>query len=121
MTPLGAMWLTHGNYFINGGASQRERLLNQFRDHLKNNYWKYDHGWLVMYPEGSRYYLIRESNARYAKKNGLKQFRHCALPRSGGAHAVFDVAGKCDGRFNRELCYSKIYNCFIVDQNFTHQ
>lgn len=52
MTPLGAMWLTHGNYFINGGASKRERLLKQFREHLKDNYWKFDHRWIVMYPEG---------------------------------------------------------------------
>ncbi|VDM39853.1 unnamed protein product [Toxocara canis] len=103
ITPLGAMWLTHGNYFINGGAAQRERLLSQFREHLKNNYWKYDHRWLVIYPEGSRLFLIRESNARYAKKNGLKIFKNCALPRSSGVHAVFEVAGKRDDSIDKEM------------------
>uniref|UniRef100_A0A915A811 Phospholipid/glycerol acyltransferase domain-containing protein n=1 Tax=Parascaris univalens TaxID=6257 RepID=A0A915A811_PARUN len=103
MTPLGAMWLTHGNYFINGGASQRERLLKQFREHLKDNYWKFDHRWIVMYPEGSRLYLIRESNARYAKRIGEKVFRNCALPRSSGAHAVFEIAGKSYDNNNMEL------------------
>lgn len=93
-TPLGLMWLSHGNYFINGGASKRERILKEFKVHLKNNYWKYEHGWIVMYPEGSRLFLIKESSARFATRLGLKPLQHCALPRTGAAHAILDLAGK---------------------------
>lgn len=94
LTPLGLMWLSHGNYFINGGASKRERILKEFKTHLKTNYWKYEHGWIVMYPEGSRLFLIKESSARFAERMGLKPLQHCALPRTGAAHAILDLAGK---------------------------
>lgn len=46
------MWLAHGNFFINGGASKRERMLCDFKNHLLKRYWKNDYGWVVMYPEG---------------------------------------------------------------------
>ncbi|MFH4976601.1 hypothetical protein AB6A40_003310 [Gnathostoma spinigerum] len=97
MTTLGVMWLVHGNFFINGGASRRKQVLEEFKVYLTNNYWKYDYRWIVMYPEGSRLYLIKESNAKYAAKTGQPIFKHCALPRSGAAHAVLDVAGKARG------------------------
>uniref|UniRef100_A0A0N5AYA5 PlsC domain-containing protein n=1 Tax=Syphacia muris TaxID=451379 RepID=A0A0N5AYA5_9BILA len=97
MTPLGFMWLTHGNFFINGGASKRAGVLETFRKHLINNYWKYDHKWIVMYPEGSRLFLIRDSNAKYAAKLGLEPLKHCALPRTGAAKVILDVAGKKQG------------------------
>jgi hypothetical protein len=50
------MWLTHGNYFINGGAGKRASAIQSFREHLEKKYWKYDYGWIVMYPEGSDFY-----------------------------------------------------------------
>lgn len=96
MTPLGFMWLTHGNFFINGGAAKRARVLENFKEHLKTNYWKYEHNWVVMYPEGSRLYLIKRSSAQFANRLGLKPLEHCALPRSGAAHAILDIAGKLE-------------------------
>lgn len=43
---------------------------------------------------GSRLYLIRDAEVKFAEKNGFKPFVHCAHPRTGAAHAVLDVAGK---------------------------
>jgi hypothetical protein len=86
------MWTTHGNFFINGGA--RALVLKEFREHLKALYWKFGYGFVVMYPEGSRLYLIKESEKRFAEKNNLSAFKHCAHPRSGAAHSTILVAGK---------------------------
>uniref|UniRef100_A0A915PUU7 Phospholipid/glycerol acyltransferase domain-containing protein n=1 Tax=Setaria digitata TaxID=48799 RepID=A0A915PUU7_9BILA len=91
MTPLGVMWIIHGNYFVDGGAAKRNQMIEDFKIHLKRNYWKYDHRWIIMYPEGARLYRIKESNARYAAREGYKIYRHCALPRSGAAHAAIEV------------------------------
>uniref|UniRef100_A0A7E4VI63 PlsC domain-containing protein n=1 Tax=Panagrellus redivivus TaxID=6233 RepID=A0A7E4VI63_PANRE len=95
-TPLGVMWTTHGNFFINGGAAMRDRVLKSFREHLAKYYWRHDFGWVVMYPEGSRLFLIKDSEQRFAAKNGIAPFKHCAHPRTGAAHAVLDVAGPSD-------------------------
>uniref|UniRef100_A0AC34QN90 Phospholipid/glycerol acyltransferase domain-containing protein n=1 Tax=Panagrolaimus sp. JU765 TaxID=591449 RepID=A0AC34QN90_9BILA len=95
-TPLGVMWTAHGNFFINGGATKRASVLNKFRQHLRDYYWKHDFGWVVMYPEGSRLYLIRNSELKFAEKHGIEPFVNCAHPRSGAAHAVLDVCGPKD-------------------------
>ncbi|VDN54211.1 unnamed protein product [Dracunculus medinensis] len=92
LTPLGAMWLIHGNFFINGGSSKREKQLNDFKEHLRKYYWKHDYGWLIMYPEGSRLFLIKENNKRFAEKIGHKVYKHCALPRVGAAHAALGIS-----------------------------
>ena len=92
------MWTAHGNFFVNGGAAKRESLLGKFRDHLCKYFMKYNYGWVVMYPEGSRLFLIKESAARFAEKLGLKQLNHCAHPRTGAAHAVMDVMAPKKGR-----------------------
>ncbi|VDL69403.1 unnamed protein product [Nippostrongylus brasiliensis] len=92
-TPLGIMWSSHGNFFINGGASRKAALLSSFRKHLCNLFHKFNFHWIVMYPEGSRLFLIKESSSRFAEKLKLPQLRHCAYPRSGAAHAVLDVLG----------------------------
>uniref|UniRef100_A0A914VC32 Phospholipid/glycerol acyltransferase domain-containing protein n=1 Tax=Plectus sambesii TaxID=2011161 RepID=A0A914VC32_9BILA len=92
-TPLGLMWILHGNYFINGGAHQRERLLGDFGDHLKRNFWTYDYRWIVMYPEGSRLFLAQEGSQKFAKKHGYPDLKHCALPRVGAAKVVLDICG----------------------------
>lgn len=89
-TPLGAMWTIHGNFFVNGGSDKREALLRTFKSHLKNCFSKFDWGWIIMYPEGSRLYLIRDAGMRFAEKLGLPPLRHCVYPRSGAAHAVID-------------------------------
>ncbi|CAJ0583135.1 unnamed protein product, partial [Mesorhabditis spiculigera] len=90
-TPLGAMWILHGNFFVNGGLNQRIKLLKTFKEHLKKYFARHNYSWVVMYPEGSRFYLIRESAAAFAKKMGLKPLQHCAYPRTGAAHAVMEV------------------------------
>uniref|UniRef100_A0A0K0EYX5 PlsC domain-containing protein n=1 Tax=Strongyloides venezuelensis TaxID=75913 RepID=A0A0K0EYX5_STRVS len=92
-TPLGFMWTAHGNFFINGGAGKREKVLRDFRDHLNGIYWKNDLGYIVMYPEGSRFYLIKESGAKFALKNNLEPLTNCAYPRTGAAKAILDVVG----------------------------
>jgi lysophosphatidylglycerol acyltransferase 1 len=96
MTPLGALWTAHGNFFINGGASKRAGALQEFRDHLKNNFWKHDFGWIVMYPEGSRLFIIKNAEKKFAEKNNFEPFKHCAHPRIGAAHAVLSVCGPSD-------------------------
>lgn len=53
MTPLGVMWMIHGNYFVDGGVAKRDQMIEDFKTHLKRNYWKYDHRWIIMYPEGN--------------------------------------------------------------------
>ncbi|EFO23260.1 acyltransferase [Loa loa] len=96
MTPMGVMWTIHGNYFVDGGAAKRDQMIENFKTHLKRNYWKYDHRWIIMYPEGARLYRIKESNARYAAREGYKVFRHCALPRTGAAHATIEITTNAD-------------------------
>ncbi|VDK89219.1 unnamed protein product [Litomosoides sigmodontis] len=96
MTPLGMMWIIHGNYFVDGGAAKRNQMIEDFKTHLKRNYRKYDHRWIIMYPEGARLYRIKESNARYAARQGYKIFRHCALPRTGAAHAAIEITTATD-------------------------
>uniref|UniRef100_A0A915D3Z0 Acyltransferase C-terminal domain-containing protein n=1 Tax=Ditylenchus dipsaci TaxID=166011 RepID=A0A915D3Z0_9BILA len=63
------MWTTHGNFFINGGAQRRHKVLEHFRSHLRSNYWKGDFGWIIMYPEGSRLFLIHEEEKNIVKKS----------------------------------------------------
>ncbi|KAI6226406.1 Acl-12 [Aphelenchoides fujianensis] len=92
-TPLGFMWTSHGNFFINGGAARRQAVLKELRLHLRANYHKHEHGAVVLYPEGSRLFLVRESERRFAAKNGLAPFQHCVHPRSGAAHAVLLECG----------------------------
>ncbi|KJH40508.1 Acyltransferase [Dictyocaulus viviparus] len=92
-TPLGIMWKAHGNFFINGGASRKTVLLCSFRNHLRNFFYKFDYRWVVMYPEGSRLFLIKDSCARFAKEMKLRPLSNCAYPRTGAAHAVIDVLG----------------------------
>ncbi|MCP9257752.1 Protein CBR-ACL-12 [Dirofilaria immitis] len=119
MTPLGMMWIIHGNYFIDGGTAKRNQMIKDFKIHLKRNYWKYDHRWIIMYPEGARLYLIKESNARYAAREGYKIFRHCALPRSGAAHAAIEIATNANyattNDSNESLEY--IVDCTLGYQN----
>jgi hypothetical protein len=54
-----------------------------------------------MYPEGSRLYLIREAEKRFAEKNGLKPLKNCCHPRAGAAHAAISICGpKSSGEAN---------------------
>lgn len=64
---MGAMWMTHGNFFINGGAKKRNSALNSFKEHLINKYWKNDFGWIVMYPEGRIYKLVKKLFSKIVK------------------------------------------------------
>lgn len=95
--PVGAMWTAHGNFFVYGsGVGERKRLeiLQQFRDHLTRHYRKYDYGWVVMYPEGSRLFLIQAAEKRYCAKERIEPFKHCTHPRTGAAHTVLQVCSK---------------------------
>ncbi|KAI6191936.1 putative 1-acyl-sn-glycerol-3-phosphate acyltransferase acl-12 [Aphelenchoides bicaudatus] len=67
-TPLGFMWTSHGNFFINGGQAKRAAILNDFREHLRRLYWQWNYGTIVMYPEGSRLFLIKEAEKRFARE-----------------------------------------------------
>ncbi|VDM62372.1 unnamed protein product [Angiostrongylus costaricensis] len=104
-TPLGIMWMAHGNFFINGGASRKTALLRSFKNHLRNFFYKFDYRWIVMYPEGSRLFLIKESCARFAEEMRLQPLSHCVYPRSGAAHAVIDVLGPARGSEEGDLLH----------------
>uniref|UniRef100_A0A914I6Z9 Very-long-chain (3R)-3-hydroxyacyl-CoA dehydratase n=1 Tax=Globodera rostochiensis TaxID=31243 RepID=A0A914I6Z9_GLORO len=94
--PVGAMWTAHGNFFVYGtgvGDAKRAEILKVFKRHLQKNYWKYNYGWVVMYPEGSRLFLIKKSEQRFCAKEGLVPFKHCTHPRVGAAHAVLQICG----------------------------
>lgn len=55
---------------------------------------------------GARLYRIKESNARYAAREGYKIFRHCALPRTGAAHAAIEVTtGANYGSYMEPNCF----------------
>ncbi|KAI6209672.1 Acl-12 [Aphelenchoides besseyi] len=77
-TPLGFMWMAHGNFFINGGAERRQNVLKELQEHLRSIYVKNEYRFVVLYPEA---------------KNGLSPFKHCVHPRAGAAHAVLSVCG----------------------------
>lgn len=113
VSPMGAMWAIHGNYFVNAGSSKRKEVMEDFKNHLARNFWKYDHRWIIMYPEGARLYKIRETNARYVARESLKLFKHCALPRIGAAHStiVATVRDKSAGDSSDSLEY--IVDCTI--------
>uniref|UniRef100_A0A183C6U4 Very-long-chain (3R)-3-hydroxyacyl-CoA dehydratase n=1 Tax=Globodera pallida TaxID=36090 RepID=A0A183C6U4_GLOPA len=94
--PVGAMWTAHGNFFVYGtgvGDAKRAEILKVFKRYLQKNYWKYNYGWIVMYPEGSRLFLIKKTEQRFCAKEGLVPFRHCTHPRVGAAHAVLQICG----------------------------
>ncbi|KAF1748309.1 hypothetical protein GCK72_024776 [Caenorhabditis remanei] len=114
-TPLGVMWTSHGNFFVNGGASKRDSVINAFRDHLKNSYYKYDFGWVIMYPEGSRFYLVKKTGRSFAEKNNLKPLDNCVYPRTGAAHAVLDVLGPADDSFTLSRCGKGAPIKYIID------
>uniref|UniRef100_A0A1I7TWF0 PlsC domain-containing protein n=1 Tax=Caenorhabditis tropicalis TaxID=1561998 RepID=A0A1I7TWF0_9PELO len=114
-TPLGVMWTSHGNFFVNGGASKRDSVLNSFRQHLTNSFYKYDFGWVIMYPEGSRLYLVKKSGRSFAEKNGLKPLDHCVYPRTGAAHAVLDVLGPIDETLSSSKCGKGEPIKYIID------
>ena len=38
-------------------------------------------GWVVMYPEGSRLFLIQAAEKRYCAKERIEPFKHCTHPR----------------------------------------
>lgn len=114
-TPLGVMWTSHGNFFVNGGVSKRDSVLSSFRDHLKNSFYKYDYGWVIMYPEGSRLYLVKNSGRTFAEKNGLKPLDNCVYPRTGAAHAVLDVLGPTDDSLSMSKCGKGEPIKYIID------
>ncbi|CAL2050533.1 unnamed protein product [Caenorhabditis brenneri] len=114
-TPLGVMWTSHGNFFVNGGASKRDNVLKSFRNHLESSYYKYDFGWVIMYPEGSRLYLVKKSGRTFAEKNNLKPLDHCVYPRTGAAHAVLDVLGPVDDTFKMSKCGKGEPIMYIID------
>ena len=68
------MWYLHGNFFINGSRREREKKLDVFRQHLMREYWKGDFTWLVVYPEGTRLFLIRYARVVY-KSDFLMNFQ----------------------------------------------
>ncbi|PAV88329.1 hypothetical protein WR25_07575 [Diploscapter pachys] len=114
-TPLGVMWTLHGNFFINGGASQRDGVLAQLKRHISSYFHKYDLTWIVMYPEGSRLYLIEESNKRFAERNNLTPLKNCAFPRTGAAHAVLSVLGPQEGSPDQSRCGNGPPIEYIID------
>uniref|UniRef100_A0A8R1I1U4 PlsC domain-containing protein n=1 Tax=Caenorhabditis japonica TaxID=281687 RepID=A0A8R1I1U4_CAEJA len=114
-TPLGVMWTSHGNFFVNGGARRRESQLKLFKDHLKDYFYKFDFGWCIMYPEGSRFYLVKESGRQFAKKNGLKPLENCVYPRTGAAHAVLEVLGPKDETLKISNCGKGEPIKYIID------
>ena len=93
-TPMGIAWQLHGNYFINGGRTKRKEALEQFTQHLNEHYWAEHYTWLVMYPEGSRLFLIRESSRKFAQANALPLLNHCANPRTGAMYTVLKATAQ---------------------------
>lgn len=94
--PVGLMWTAHGNFFVQGsgiGEAKRLQLLDRFKQHLRKNYWKFDYGWVIMYPEGSRFFVVEEAEKQFCKKRGIQPFRCCTHPRVGAAHAVLEICG----------------------------
>ncbi|KAL3097420.1 hypothetical protein niasHS_003868 [Heterodera schachtii] len=94
--PIGAMWTAHGNFFVQGtgvGEAKRAEILKTFRRHLQKNYWKYNYGWVITYPEGSRLFLIKDTEQRFCANEGLTPFKHCTHPRVGAAHSVLKICG----------------------------
>lgn len=62
---------------------------------------------------GSRLYLIKEKSAKFAAANKLPPLRHCALPRTGAAKAILDVAGKATEGISKMEFYIK-FNYRII-------
>ncbi|CAB3399787.1 unnamed protein product [Caenorhabditis bovis] len=114
-TPIGVMWTTHGNFFVNGGASKRHTVLQSFRQHLKDRFHKFDYGWVIMYPEGSRLFLVKDSGRKFAEKNNLVPLENCVYPRTGAAHAVLDVLGPQNENYMLANCGSGTPIRYIID------
>ncbi|KAF1757846.1 hypothetical protein GCK72_014303 [Caenorhabditis remanei] len=93
-TPLGWLWSSYGNYFIDSvPIHKREETLSHLRRHFDRIYHDVDLRWVCLYPEGSRLFLIQKRNSEYEKKKGLPQLTHCAYPRLGAALSAIKVLG----------------------------
>uniref|UniRef100_A0A1I7TX66 PlsC domain-containing protein n=1 Tax=Caenorhabditis tropicalis TaxID=1561998 RepID=A0A1I7TX66_9PELO len=93
-TPLGWLWSSYGNYFIDSvPIHKREETLSSLRKHFDRIYHEADLRWVCLYPEGSRLFLIQKRNAEYEKKKGLPPLEHCAYPRLGAALSAIKVLG----------------------------
>ncbi|PIC34640.1 hypothetical protein B9Z55_014234 [Caenorhabditis nigoni] len=93
-TPLGWLWSSYGNYFIDSvPIHKREETLSHLRRHFDRIYHEVDLRWVCLYPEGSRLFLIQKRNADYEKKKNLPALQHCAYPRLGAALSAIKVLG----------------------------
>lgn len=93
-TPLGWLWRSYGNYFIDSvPVHKREEVLNSLRRHFDRIYHQADLRWVCLYPEGSRLFLIQKRNAEYEKKKVLPPLTHCAYPRLGAALSAIKALG----------------------------
>lgn len=43
---------------------------------------------------GSRLYLVKDSEKKFAEQNNLPVLKHCVHPRTGAAHSAILIAGK---------------------------
>uniref|UniRef100_A0A8R1DSP6 PlsC domain-containing protein n=1 Tax=Caenorhabditis japonica TaxID=281687 RepID=A0A8R1DSP6_CAEJA len=93
-TPLGLVWGTYGNYFVNTvHSSKREMVLRNIREHFDKIYYERDLRWVCLYPEGSRLFLLKKGNAKFEKDNNLPTLTNCAYPRLGAALSALKVLG----------------------------
>ncbi|CAL2040640.1 unnamed protein product [Caenorhabditis brenneri] len=93
-TPLGWLWSSYGNYFIDSvPVNKREETLSSLRRHFDNIYHEVDLRWVCLYPEGSRLFLIQKRNSEYEKNKSLPPLTHCAYPRLGAALSAIKVLG----------------------------
>lgn len=69
---------------------------------------------------GARLYRIKESNARYAAREGYRIFRHCALPRTGAAHAAIEITTGTDcGDYMESIYFRILFSFLLYNRSFS--
>ncbi|KAF4539340.1 Phospholipid glycerol acyltransferase [Lasiodiplodia theobromae] len=93
-------------------ARNWEKDKPRFQEHLQQLDNPKDPMWLIIFPEGTNLSATtRESSARWAEKNGIKDMRHQLLPRSTGLKFCLE---------NLKESTEWLYDCTIAYEGIPH-
>ncbi|CAD6198476.1 unnamed protein product [Caenorhabditis auriculariae] len=121
-TPMGLAWYLHGNFFVNVvKPDQREAFLKKMTKYMDRHYHEGEFEWVMLYPEGSRLFLIKDSNARFSAKNNLPELKNCAYPKLGAALAILKAIGPDSNDPKKSICQKGPPLEYVVDITLGYQ
>ena len=92
-TNFGIVSWIHDDFFILAGKENRDKSLDDLKDHLKRVFVKKKRQCLVLFPEGGFLRKRKPVSHRFAQKNGLPLLEYCTLPRTGALEIIMQILG----------------------------